>query len=124
MQHFLQRFVVVVECAIKLDDKYLLIKRPAGVHAAGLLAFPGGKVEYQDGMRDINSQNILLHAVKPEVFEEVGLELIDPLHFITSSYFIDFHTNEHILHVLDVISCRKLEKSKVIAALLLKSFLK
>jgi 8-oxo-dGTP pyrophosphatase MutT (NUDIX family) len=65
----MQRFVVVVECAIKLDDRYLLIKRPAGVHAAGLLAFPGGKVEYQDGIRDINSHNILLHAVKREVFE-------------------------------------------------------
>lgn len=50
-------FLAAVECALEHDGKYLFIQRPAGVHAAGLLAFPGGKVEYTDG--DGNT-NILL----------------------------------------------------------------
>lgn len=90
----MQKFVVVVECAIEHNGKFLLIKRPAGVHAGGLLAFPGGQVEYKDGNRDI-----LLQAIKREVLEEVGLDLVDPIHFATSSYFIDSH-NEHVLDVI------------------------
>lgn len=99
----MERFLVVVECAIEHNNKFLIIKRPAGVHAAGFLAFPGGKVEYKDG-----SGNILVEAIKREVFEEVGLELIDPIRFVTSSYFRDSHQE----HVLDVIFHCKLEKSK------------
>lgn len=98
-------FIVVVECAIEHQGKILLIKRPQGVHAAGFLAFPGGKVEYSDGHRDI-----LLHAVKREVFEEVGLELLDPIQFLTSSYFIDSYNKP----VLDVIFYCKLESSSAL----------
>jgi 8-oxo-dGTP pyrophosphatase MutT (NUDIX family) len=100
----MERFVVVVECAIELNNKFLMIKRPVGVHAAGFLAFPGGKVEYQDGGE---KRNILAEAVKREVFEEVGLELIDPIRFVISSYFIDSHQE----HVLDVIFHCKIEKT-------------
>jgi 8-oxo-dGTP pyrophosphatase MutT (NUDIX family) len=98
------RFLVIVECAIEHNGRFLLIKRPAGVHAEGLLAFPGGKVEIEDGA---GTQNILTQAVKREVFEEVGLELIDPLHFVTSSYFIDTFQEP----VLDAIFHCKLEKT-------------
>jgi len=100
----MQRFLAVVECALEHDGKYLIIRRPAGVHAAGLLAFPGGKVDYTDG--DANT-NILLEAVKREVFEEVGLKLMDPIHYVTSRYFIDSRQE----HVLDTIFYCKLEQT-------------
>lgn len=93
----MEKFLVVVECAIEFQNRFLFIKRPKGVlHAEGLLAFPGGKVEYKDG--DEN-RDILIHAIKREVLEEVGLDLVDPVNFLTSSYFIDSHNTQ----VLDVI---------------------
>lgn len=98
------RFLAAVECALDHEGKYLFIKRPAGIHAGGLLAFPGGKVEYTDGNENTN---ILLEAAKREVFEEVGLKLIDPLHYVTSRYFIDSYQE----HVLDTIFYCKLEQS-------------
>ncbi len=102
----MQNFLVVVECAIEHDGKFLVIKRPENVHAAGLLAFPGGKVEYTDGA---DNHDILIQAIKRETFEEVGLNLIDPIQFLTSSYFIDSH---HV-PVLDVIFHCKLKNTKV-----------
>ena len=100
----MSKFVVVVECAIEHNDTFLMIERPPGVHAAGLLAFPGGKVEFEDGQ---NNNDILIEAVKREVLEEVGLQLIDPIQFVISSYFIA-SDNEH---VLDVIFHCELEKT-------------
>ena len=97
-------YVVVVECIIQNKNRFLFIKRPNGVHAGGLLAFPGGKVEYEDGKKHIN---ILEQAIKREVLEEVGLNLIDPIQYVTSSYFIDTHGN----HVLDIIFYCNLETS-------------
>jgi 8-oxo-dGTP pyrophosphatase MutT (NUDIX family) len=80
----MQKFVVVVECAIEHQGKFLLIRRPMEAHAGGTLAFPGGKVDFADGSEE---RNILEVAAKREVFEEVGLELVDPLRFVTSASF-------------------------------------
>ncbi len=80
------KFIVVVECAIEHEGRFLVIQRPIGKHAEGLLSFPGGKFETTDGNE---SRDALLHAVKREVFEEVGLKLQDPINYVTSSYFID-----------------------------------
>ncbi len=102
----MSHFLAVVECIIEHEGKYLMIRRPEGIHAGGLLAFPGGKVEYEDGF---DSQNILINAVKREVFEEMGLKLIDPIHFATSSYFIGAQQQ----HILDTIFYCKLNKTKV-----------
>ena len=63
---------MVVECAIEHDGKFFIINRPPGKHAAGLLAFPGGKVEYKDS--DLGA-DILRAAVKREVFEEYRHDL-------------------------------------------------
>ena len=102
----MEKFLVVVECAIEHDGKFLIIKRPLGVHAGGLLAFPGGKVEYKDGGE---KKDILVEAIKREVFEEVGLKLIDPIHFVTSSYFIDSFQEQ----VLEVFFHCKIKKSRM-----------
>ncbi len=102
----MQKFVVVVECAIEFNGKILFIKRPNGIYAGRLLAFPGGKVECSDGGKNID---ILVNTVKREILEEVGLDLIDPIHFVTSSYFI----GPNNVHMLDIIFYCNIENSKV-----------
>jgi 8-oxo-dGTP diphosphatase len=102
-----EKFVVVVECMIEHAGKFLIIRRPEGVHAGGLLAFPGGKIDIEDG---IDNQDILIEAMKREVLEEVGLTLIDPLRFVTSSYFLGSQQNTSVLGIL--FYC-KLEKTHV-----------
>lgn len=81
----MERFVVVVECIIEHQEKYLIITRPQDVQAGGLLAFPGGKVDVEDGAQDAD---ILINAVKREVLEEVGLDLKAPIEFVTSGFFL------------------------------------
>jgi 8-oxo-dGTP diphosphatase len=93
----MSNFLVVVECAIKHNDKYLIIIRPNGVHAGGLPSLPGGKVDYADGE---HNNDILTTAVKREVYEELGLELIDPVKFVTSSFFIDSVTQNKVLDAI------------------------
>ena len=79
-------FLLSTECIIKHQNTFLIIKRPAGKLGEGLLAFPGGTVEVKDGEQQ---SDILRTAVKREVLEEVGINLVDPIYYITSSYFID-----------------------------------
>lgn len=98
------KYIAVVECAIEHNNKFLIIKRPEGVHAEGFLAFPGGKVEAQDGEKD---GDILIQAVIREVFEEVGLRLEDPVRYVTSSCFVDIKGNA----VIDSIFHCKLNKT-------------
>ncbi|MBI5274814.1 MAG: NUDIX domain-containing protein [Chlamydiales bacterium] len=99
-------FLTVVECAIEHNNHFLFIKRPPGGHAGGCLSFPGGKVEYADGA---NETNILIQAVKREIIEEVGLELIDPIHFVTSSFFVGSDNKNY----LDIIFYCKMQQPNV-----------
>ena len=96
------KFLVVVECAIECEGKLLIIERPPGVHAANLLAFPGGKVEYVDGQ----SNEILTQAIKREIYEELGIQLEGPFRFITTSYF----RNSDNVHVLDLLFHTQLDE--------------
>lgn len=73
-----------VEVAIQHANTFLVIQRPQGVNAGGLLAFPGGKVDEND---EHHEWDMLRHAAKREVREEVGLDLKDDLHYATSTYF-------------------------------------
>lgn len=98
------KYLVVVECAIESDGKFLIIKRSEGKHAGGLLSFPGGKVEESD---EVNSDDILRNAVKREIFEEVGLILEDSIEYVTSSYF----TDSLGIEVIDSIFYCKLDKT-------------
>lgn len=81
-----KKYVIIVECAIECDGKLLIIRRPEGKHAGGLLSFAGGKVDEHD---EGNNFDVLRAAVKREIFEELGLELIADLKYITSEYFVD-----------------------------------
>jgi 8-oxo-dGTP diphosphatase len=97
-------YLKVVGVAIEHDNKFLIIKRPEGKHAGGLLAFPGGKVEEIDEQHE---WDILKAAAKREILEEVGLDLKDDLKYIISNYFVDSHG----VHVIDTIFHCKIEKT-------------
>ena len=101
-------YLNVVEVAIEHDNKFLIIKRPEGKHAGGLLAFPGGKVEEID---EQNEWDVLRLAAKREILEEVGLELKDDLKYITNNYFVG--SSNLAAYVLDTIFHCKIEKTNL-----------
>jgi 8-oxo-dGTP diphosphatase len=64
-------YVVNVEGAVVRDGEYLLIERAADEdHAAGSLAFPGGKVEQAPG-----GEGTFEATARRELAEEVGIEV-------------------------------------------------
>lgn len=99
----MKSYLVVVECILEYKGRILLLERPKGVHAEGLLAFPGGKVEEGD-----ERFQVLEEAVKREVKEEMGIDILDPIRYVCSSFFVDSFGVE----VIDVIFYVHLEKSE------------
>lgn len=64
-------YVVNVDGVVVRDDEYLLIERGAGeAHAAGVLGFPGGKLEQPPG-----SWEAIEKTAARELAEEVGIEI-------------------------------------------------
>ena len=84
----------------------MIIKRPQDRHAGGLLSFPGGKVEQID---EADQWDILRSAAKRKVFEELGIDLMDDLQYVMSSYFID--SNQ--IHVINSIFYCKIQITDV-----------
>ncbi|MCO7175287.1 NUDIX domain-containing protein [Sporolactobacillus kofuensis] len=75
-------FLVIVEAAIYQNGRWLIIKRSEKEkHAAGLLALVGGKVDLTDHPNDI-----LEHALRREIKEEVDIEVTD-LRYVKSASF-------------------------------------
>lgn len=71
------------QCAVLRDDRFLMITRGAAVkHASGVLAFPGGKVEAEDG-----PESILESTVRREVFEETGITISAEIEYVRSEAF-------------------------------------
>ncbi|MDP3641252.1 MAG: NUDIX domain-containing protein, partial [Alphaproteobacteria bacterium] len=95
-------YVVIVECALELNGRFLIIKRPDDKEAGGLLAFPGGKVELEDHNTD-GSRDIILNAVKREIFEEVGIKLLDPIQYVVSNHFKSVNGSECLIMVFHCI---------------------
>ena len=92
------KHVVIVECALEHDGRFLVIKRPDNKEAGGLLAFPGGKVELEDHKKD-DSSDVMLNAVKREIFEEVGINLLDPIRYVVSNHFTSVNGAECLILV-------------------------
>ncbi len=92
----MKTYLNVVECAIEYKEKFLIIQRPEGVHAGGLLSFPGGKIEEQD---ELHGEDILKTGVQREILEEVGITLTDPLRYIRTTYFMG-KPGIHVLNTL------------------------
>lgn len=96
----MKHYLVGVQCALEYEGKLLIIKRPPGVHAGGLLAFPGGKVDEFD---EPHHRDVLRSAVRREIKEELGLNLEDPIEYVTSSFFVD---SRGISVILSVFYCK------------------
>ena len=78
-----EMFVVNTQCAVFCDNRILMIVRGEEVrHAPGVLAFPGGKVEVEDGPADI-----LEATVRREVLEETGITVSSELKYVRSVSF-------------------------------------
>ena len=77
------RFVVNVQCAVVRDGRYLMIVRGDGVgHAPGVMAFPGGKVETDDGPSEV-----LETTATREVLEETGVRVSQDPRYVRSTTF-------------------------------------
>lgn len=75
--------VIAVTAVIKKDNKYLLAKRSSGDdQSPGEWSLPGGKVENEVGERRLED------ALKREVMEEVGVEIMDEVRLIYNDSFI------------------------------------
>lgn len=87
-------YVVNVEGAVVRDGEYLLIERGADEdHAAGMLAFPGGKVEQSPGgTRPIEA------TVRRELDEELGIG-VGSVTYVTSWTF-EADTGNHVINVV------------------------
>ena len=97
-------FVVNTQCAVLRDKRILMIVRGEGVrHAPGVLAFPGGKVEIEDGPADV-----LESTVRREVMEETGITVSPNLEYVRS---VSFSMNDGI-PVVDVLFMGEYEKGE------------
>ncbi|SIR89055.1 8-oxo-dGTP diphosphatase [Haladaptatus litoreus] len=75
-------YVVNVDGVVVKGDEYLFIERGENEdHAAGLLSFPGGKVEQPPG-----STEALEKTAARELYEEVGIEIGD-IEYVCSTTF-------------------------------------
>lgn len=93
-------FAINTEAAIYKDGKWLVgVRSEKESEGAGLLAFVGGTVEYNDNMT-----NILESAVIREVQEEIGVK-VKVLDFVNSSSFVSKKGN----HVINIVFLCKIE---------------
>ncbi|WP_232702656.1 NUDIX domain-containing protein [Halobacterium wangiae] len=75
-------YVVNVDAAVVRDDEYLVVERSAEEdHAAGTLAFPGGKVEQTEGFDAVEN------TARREVREETGVE-VGAVEYVSSNAFV------------------------------------
>lgn len=78
-------YVVNVEAAVIRDGEYLVVERAAAEdHAAGMLAFPGGKVEMAPGDLDPIEE-----TARREVAEETGVEVEDVEYVRSKTFEVD-----------------------------------
>ena len=87
-------YVVNVDCAVVRGSEYLFIERAASEeHAAGQLAFPGGKLEEPPDGADA-----IATTARREVREETGVAVED-VAYVTSGTF-ESDTGHRVLNVV------------------------
>ena len=91
------KYIVSAECAIKYQDKYLIIKRPSHKNAGGYFSFPGGGCELSDGE---NGADVLVQTATREVLEEIGVALNNTLFYVCSNLFYDDINNSNVIHAV------------------------
>ena len=69
----------VVAAVIERDDAFLLTRRPAGVHLAGMWEFPGGKIDESE-----THHQALCREMREEL--DVGVEVGDLIFDVAHAY--------------------------------------
>lgn len=88
-------FIVNVEGAVFYKEKWLLIKRSVKEeHAGGTLSLVGGKVDFEG-----SSLDILERSIKREMFEEIGIQITENIHFLYSSSF-GLDDGRHVINIV------------------------
>ncbi|MDI2586675.1 NUDIX domain-containing protein [Psychrobacillus sp. NEAU-3TGS] len=97
-------FLINVEAAVFKEDKWLLIRRSTKeAHAGGELSLVGGTVE-----REGDSTAILERTLRRELFEEVGVEVKDPIQYVRNTSFVLENGKE----VVDIVFLCEFEKGE------------
>lgn len=93
------KFIVNIEgCIIHKNQILIILRGDTESHAPNTLAFPGGQVEFKDSDTDT-----LEDTLRREIYEEVGLKIIDSFEYLESKKFITEKSND----VLDIVMfCR------------------
>lgn len=86
---------VAVGVVINTDCQVLIALRPAHASLAGLWEFPGGKIE---------ANETVVQALKRELFEEVGIEVLETEALMTTEYVDDISSRKILLDVHQVLS--------------------
>jgi 8-oxo-dGTP diphosphatase len=75
----MKQTIQVAAGLIKKDHRYLITKRPAGVHLGGCWEFPGGKQEPGESLEE---------CLQRELKEELGIDITPgaPFHIIRHEY--------------------------------------
>jgi len=75
----MKQTIQVAAGLIKKDYRYLITKRPAGVHLGGFWEFPGGKQEPGESLEE---------CLQRELKEELGIDITPgaPFHIIRHEY--------------------------------------
>lgn len=98
-------FIVLVMCALRVKDRYLLMLRPQKSYSGDTLSFPGGKVDLEDAQNV--TVDVLREACFREFHEEMGVDLkavkgftFKDLRYIQAGYFYAAPKDIHALNVL------------------------
>lgn len=86
-----KKIIQVAAGLIKKDYRYLITKRPAGVHLAGYWEFPGGKREPGESLEE---------CLQRELKEELGIDIA-----LGSPFYIIRHEYPEKLVELHFFSC-------------------
>ena len=78
-------YVVNIDCVVVKNDEYLFIERSEDEdHAAGLLSFPGGKIEQSPG-----GMETIEKSATRELYEEVGVKAGDAEYVCSTTFEAD-----------------------------------
>ena len=100
-------YIVNVEVVVWHEGRYLAITRAATeAVGAGDASFPGGKVDL-----NLAAIDVLEETARREVWEEVGLSLIDPVLYVESHTF-----GTESFPVLDVVMLARIEPGSPVAS--------
>jgi 8-oxo-dGTP diphosphatase len=69
--------IVVTAAVVEINGRFLVTRRPPGVHLEGLWEFPGGKCDADEGLKDCLARELLEEL---DVASRIGDEMLTTRH--------------------------------------------